>query len=40
MEKGVIVRPMKGNGFPTAFRLTIGTLDENRKFIQVLKEIS
>jgi histidinol-phosphate aminotransferase len=40
MQKGVIVRPMKGNGFPTAFRLTIGTRDENEKFIKALKEIS
>jgi histidinol-phosphate aminotransferase len=40
MQKGVIVRPMKGNGFPTALRLTIGTSDENKKFIEALKEIS
>jgi len=40
MQKGVIVRPMKGNGFHTAFRLTIGTRDENEKFIKALKEIS
>jgi len=40
MERGVIVRPMKGNGFPTAFRLTIGTPEENEKFIMALKEIS
>ena len=40
MQKGVIVRPMKGNGFPTAFRLTISTHQENERFIKVLKEIS
>jgi histidinol-phosphate aminotransferase len=40
MQKGVIVRPMKGNGFPTAFRLTIGIPEENEKFINALKEIS
>ncbi len=40
MQKGVIVRPMKGNGFLTAFRLTIGIREENEKFIKALKEIS
>ncbi len=39
MRKGVIVRPMKGNGFPAAFRLTIGTQKENERFIKALKEI-
>jgi len=39
LERGVIVRPLKSNGFPTAVRVTIGTPDENAKFIQSLKEI-
>jgi len=37
LRQGVIVRPMKENGFPTAFRVTIGRHDENVRFIESLK---
>jgi histidinol-phosphate aminotransferase len=38
MRSGVIVRPMEGWGFPTCIRVTIGTEDENYKFINALGE--
>lgn len=35
---GVIVRPMSGGwGAPDAFRVTIGTLDQNEQFLEALK---
>ena len=40
MQEGVIVRPMRGNGFPTAFRLTIGTQQENERFIAAFKKFA
>lgn len=39
MQRGVIIRPMKGNGFPTAFRITIGKQEENEMFVQALQAI-
>ncbi|MDE0506319.1 MAG: aminotransferase class I/II-fold pyridoxal phosphate-dependent enzyme, partial [Candidatus Poribacteria bacterium] len=39
MRKGVIVRPMAAYGFPDAVRVTIGKLDENRRFITSLREV-
>ena len=39
LKKGVIVRPGKTWGCPNFIRVTVGTLNENRKFIQALKEI-
>jgi len=38
LRKGVIVRPMKGFGIPNCIRVTIGTMEENRRFISALKE--
>ena len=40
MRRGVIVRPMEGWGFPTCIRVTIGTEDENHKFINALEEVT
>jgi histidinol-phosphate/aromatic aminotransferase/cobyric acid decarboxylase-like protein len=31
---------MKANGFPTGFRVSIGTREENERFIHALKQIS
>lgn len=39
MRKGVIVRPMTAYGFPDAVRVTIGTSDENKRFIAALQEV-
>ena len=43
LRKGVIIRSMESYGFPTFVRLTVGTKEENERFVkafaQVLKEI-
>ena len=39
LRKGVIVRPMSGYGMPRALRVTIGTPDENRRFLAALGEV-
>lgn len=39
LKKGVIVRDMKAWGFDTYIRITIGTRQENVKFVKALKEI-
>ncbi len=38
LYKGVIVRSMKAYGFPNYIRITIGTNDENKRFIKALKD--
>lgn len=38
-KSGVIVRPVKNYGFPTALRVTVGTLRHNRKLIRALKSV-
>jgi histidinol-phosphate aminotransferase len=35
----VIVRPMAGYRFPEHVRVTIGTMDENRRFIAALENV-
>ncbi len=38
MQKlGVIVRPVKNYGYPTALRLTVGTMRHNKKMVRALK---
>jgi len=39
LHKGIIVRPMASFEMPHALRISIGLPDENRKFIQALKEV-
>jgi histidinol-phosphate aminotransferase len=39
LAQGVIVRPMAVYNLPEYVRVTIGTMDENRKFIDALKKI-
>jgi histidinol-phosphate aminotransferase len=39
LSKGVIVRPMAGYQFPEHVRVTIGTMDENRKLIETLQKV-
>lgn len=38
LAQGIIIRPMAGYHFPEYIRVTIGTMDENRKFIDGLKK--
>ncbi len=40
LEKGIIVRPMKGFGLAEYIRVTVGTEHENRAFINALREIT
>ncbi len=39
LKKGVIVRSMAGYGLSTHLRVTVGTMDQNRVFIDRLKEV-
>ena len=39
LKHGVIVRPMAGYRFPEHVRVTVGTMEENRKFIQTLEKV-
>ncbi|MBI2088516.1 MAG: histidinol-phosphate transaminase [Deltaproteobacteria bacterium] len=39
LPRGVIVRPMGAYDFPGHVRVTIGTMEENRKFIQELEAV-
>jgi histidinol-phosphate aminotransferase len=40
MRRGVIVRPLASFGMPGSIRVTIGTPEQNRKFIKALSEIA
>jgi len=39
LKQGVIVRPMAGYRFPEHVRVTVGTMNENRKFIAALENV-
>lgn len=39
LHQGVIVRPMKENGFPTCIRVSIGRHEENAKFVEVFARV-
>jgi len=39
LKHGVIVRPMRWMGFPSAIRVTVGTHEENQKFLRALGEL-
>jgi histidinol-phosphate aminotransferase len=39
LSRGIIVRPMAGYDLPEYIRVTIGTTEENQKFIDAFKEI-
>ena len=39
LRQGVIVRPMSVYGFPEHVRVTVGTMDENRRFITALEQV-
>ncbi|RKU18689.1 histidinol-phosphate transaminase [Candidatus Poribacteria bacterium] len=40
LKQGIIVRPMAGYGYPNSVRVTVGTQQENERFITVLKVVS
>jgi histidinol-phosphate aminotransferase len=39
LRKGVIVRPMAGNGYPTSLRISVGTREENARCVAALTEV-
>jgi histidinol-phosphate aminotransferase len=39
MAEGVIIRPLTSFGLPQAIRVSIGTLEQNQKFIAALKKV-
>ena len=39
MKLGVIVRPMRWMGFPQAIRVTVGTKEENEKFLKAAAQV-
>jgi histidinol-phosphate aminotransferase len=39
LKHGVIVRPMRWMGFPSAIRVTVGTHKENEKFLRALADV-
>jgi histidinol-phosphate aminotransferase len=39
LKRGIIVRPTAGYRFPEHVRVTVGTMEENRKFIQALENV-
>jgi histidinol-phosphate aminotransferase len=39
LRQGVIVRPTAGYRFPEHVRVTIGTMEGNRKFIDALEKV-
>jgi histidinol-phosphate aminotransferase len=39
LREGVIVRPLKNYGLPQHLRISIGTHEENERFIQALDKV-
>jgi histidinol-phosphate aminotransferase len=39
LRKGVIVRPLAWMGFPEAIRVSVGTTEENDKFLRAMAEV-
>lgn len=39
LHRGVIVRPVGGYGLPTHLRVTVGTAEENRRFVHALERV-
>ena len=40
LKRGVIVRPMKGYGLPEYIRITVGTMKENKRFLDEFFEVT
>lgn len=39
LRKGVIVRPVASNGYPTSLRISVGTHEENQRCVAALREV-
>jgi histidinol-phosphate aminotransferase len=39
LRQGIIVRPLKGYSLPEWVRVSVGTMEENKKLIAALKEV-
>ncbi|MNR69197.1 Histidinol-phosphate aminotransferase 2 [compost metagenome] len=39
VARGVVLRPMGGYGLPQCLRITVGTIDENRRPLAALDEV-
>jgi histidinol-phosphate aminotransferase len=39
LRKGIIVRPVVGNGYPTSLRISVGTREENARCVAALREV-
>lgn len=39
LRKGIIIRPLKNYGLMTHVRITIGTMEQNQRFVRALKEV-
>ncbi|HUL23691.1 MAG TPA: histidinol-phosphate transaminase, partial [Thermodesulfobacteriota bacterium] len=39
LREGIIIRPGKVWGYPTFARVTVGRMEDNRRFIRALKKI-
>jgi histidinol-phosphate aminotransferase len=39
LREGIIIRPGKGWGYPTFGRVTVGRMEDNRRFVKALKKI-
>lgn len=39
VKRGILLRPGGGWGYPTSFRISIGTMEENHKLIAALREL-
>jgi histidinol-phosphate aminotransferase len=40
LQRKIIVRPLKGYGLPEWVRISVGTMEENKKLIAALKDVS
>jgi histidinol-phosphate aminotransferase len=39
LKRKIIVRPLKGYGLPDWVRISVGTMEENRKLIAAMREV-
>jgi len=39
LKRGIIVRPMHGYGLPKHIRLSIGTMEQNKKVVEIIREL-
>jgi histidinol-phosphate aminotransferase len=40
LRRKIIVRPLKGYGLPEWVRITVGTMEENKRLISALREVT